>query len=581
MLKQLSVNGFALFDQVEIEFGKGLNILTGETGAGKSILIDALGTILGSRASSEDVRTGADRAIVEAMFFIDGNTDLETYLTQAGIDLEEDGSLLISREINNSGKSSCRLNGRIVTVSMLRQIGKLLIDLHGQHQHQSLLFTENHLNFLDNYGGDKLLKIKAQVSQFYTQIMKSKNELASLKKDESKKDNLISLLNYQIDEIAQANLRIGEDLELEREKNILSNAEKIYELSNQAYSLLHGNESNYKISILDLMFHLVKLLQELIKFDDTKSDAFTMTESIFFQLEDLSLSLRNYLDQIEFNPERLEQIENRLYLINQLKKKYGETIEKVLSFYSTAVNNLSEIENKDLQIEAIQDSLNKLLVNYFKKAKELSDLRSKFAERLSSEVKFHVRQLGMDSAKFSCQVEATNLDGKFKSDNCLEFITPNGLDRVEFLFSSNQGEPLKPLNKIASGGEISRLMLALKITLAGTNYVPTMIFDEIDAGVGGRTAYTIGDKLAELSQNNQIICVTHLPQIACMADNHYYIYKETEKNRTFTKIDFLSENKRIEELSRMLGGKENTKKISKEHAKELRILAQKKKKAAN
>lgn len=578
MLKQLRVTGFALLDQVEIDFGSGLNIMTGETGAGKSILIDALGMILGSRASAEDVRTGSDKAIIEALFFLDDNIEVQKVLSQNGVDWEEDGSLLITREISINGKNVSRVNGRIVTLSVLRQLGKLLIDLHGQHQHQSLLFEENHAEFLDRFGGEDLIELKNKVKQLYDDIIKLKNDLFKMESDEQEKTKLIELLNYQIAEIAEANLETGEEEQLKKERSILVNAEKIYDLTNRSYRLLKGKEQSFNISILDFIFELVKNLQELANLDEGKKEIHAITETAFFQLEDISSSLRNYLEEIEFNPERIEQIESRLHLINQLKRKYGGTVEEILIFYANSLKKLAEIESIEFQIKAIKNKLNNFLESYAITAKRLSDLRTEYAEQFSSIVTAQIRQLGMENAEFKCQVETKNLDDGRNLDDRLKKITPKGLDKIEFLFSSNPGEPIKSLSKIASGGEISRLMLALKVTLASSSYIPTMIFDEIDVGVGGRTAYTIGDKLAELTQSNQVICITHLPQIACMADDHYYIYKETEKNRTYTKIELLEEDKRVEELSRMLGRNENTEKISREHARELRLIAQKKKK---
>jgi DNA repair protein RecN (Recombination protein N) len=543
MLIQLNIQNIALIDNISIEFGSGLNVLTGETGAGKSIIIDSINAILGMRGSKELIRSGKDKAYVEAAFFIDNGRFCDLF-QETGIEPEEDGSLIISRELSTEGRNTCRINGKMVTVSMLRNFGSRLIDVHGQHDNQSLLRVNNHIDLLDAFGGNETLELKQKYIAHFVKYKQLQQKLKEMTGDIGERERKIDLLRYQIDEIEKANPKINEDEELKKQRELMANSEKISLSLLSAYeTLFTGN--NMESSTEDGLNKALIRLQSIAQLDSSFSEIENKLQSLIYQLEDIKDDIRSAQEQIEYNPESQEEVEERLDVLNKLKRKYAATagsISEVLEYKEKAEKQLNEI----IQSEKIVAGLNKNIEQELKKlhdsAEKLSDKRKKVAEKLEQTITTHLRELEMSKALFKVDFSSSDRQP-----------THNGIDRVEFLISVNAGEPLKPLAKVASGGEMSRIMLAIKTVLADADSMPTLIFDEIDTGVSGVAAQKVGEKLSLISFNHQVICVTHLPQIACMADRHFVIEKSMDQRSTFTSVSQMQGDDIIKELARMLG----------------------------
>jgi DNA repair protein RecN (Recombination protein N) len=565
MIREITINNIALIDNLTISFDEGFNVLTGETGAGKSIIIDSVNLALGERADRELIQTGKDCARVEVLFHLQNPEQVNHILAGYGIEPEEDGSLLLMRELTRQGKNICRINGRSVTLSMLREVSKHLVDVHGQHQHQSLLSAESHINFLDRLGGSELESRKADLKQAWNQWRSVKREIdkiLGLNKDgERRKD----ILKYQIDEISKANLQTGEEEELRKERAILIHSEKIMSTVNDSYQELYSGAGTSS-SISDRLAMVISQMQTIQNIDEPLDSIISQLESIQYSLEDSILSLRSYKDQFEFDPLRLENIEIRIDEIQSIKRKYGNTVEEVLKLKDEMEAELDMLENSQEKLESLQRESQLLYQDVLAKCRQVSCIRKEKAKYLEQELIKHLTDLNMDKTRFKVSITTPDLNSI--EDSSKANISENGFDLVEFLISPNPGEPLKPLAKIISGGEMSRIMLAFKSILGHMDEIPTMIFDEIDVGISGRTAASVAKKIGAISRSRQVICVTHLPQIASMADGHYVIEKNTLGSHTSTTVSKLSAEKRKEEVARMIGGSSVTQ-LSLDHASEL------------
>jgi len=561
MLRHLVIHNVALIDKVELELNEGMNILTGETGAGKSVIIGSLSAILGERVSRDMIRTGSDKAFVEAVFNVNYESLSDIY-ENLGIEPKEDGTLVISREFSVSGKNICRVNGRMVTLSVLKEIGERLVDIHGQHDNQSLLKTEKHIELLDSFGGAAIEKLKYSYREILSEYKSIKDKIKKLSGDEAERSRKIDILRYQLDEINAAELKPGEDAELEKQRNVLSNVEKILISLTVVHNILNGADEN-QTSVLDMLRTAGIEMQNAVKWDDTYEDTAAQIDDITYRLEDIADEIRRKRDSMEYNPEMLEQIEDRLDIINKLKRKYGNTIEDIIKFRKDIECELEQMEGSEELLAELQKKLNEVEEQLYRKACELSNERRKAAEILESRITEQLEDLEMKKARFAVNFEFADV-----CDNNSRNYMSNGLDKIEFLISTNPGEPLKPLARIASGGEMSRIMLAIKTILADVDKVPTLIFDEVDTGISGKAAQKVAEKLALVSCTHQTICITHVPQIACMADNHYLIQKAVIKDTTRTRVKKLEQNDKLMEIARILDG-DNITDITMKHAEEM------------
>jgi len=562
MLKSLRIRNFAIVEDLEVEFYPGLNILTGATGAGKSIIIGALNLALGERASSEMIRTGAESAIVEAIFEIKLKSLIEKLLSELGI-IYPENQLIIRRELSSKGASRCFLNDRLVTLANLKLIGDQLADLHGQHEHQSLLNPEEHLIYLDNYAEAK--DLLNRVGDGYYKLKKKLEDSEELKRIDKISKEKKELYQFQLKEISSANLSAGEEEELSSEKIILENAETLFQIASLIFHELYEKDE----SILERLSCLKKDLEKGGEYDLRLKEHIEALNSATLQLDETSRFLQGYKDSLNFEPERLEKIRERLNLINTLKKKYDRSVQEVLNYADSIKNELDKLENRDELIRKTEMEINDLKQKLKRDTLLLSSKRKEKGVELAKKIKKELSFLGMEKCDFNTKIfyrEAE--DGLLELDGKRYYVDEKGLDQVEFYVSPNPGEELKPLAKIASGGEISRIMLALKSVLAKSDQVPSMIFDEVDVGIGGEMAEAVGKRMKALSANHQIICITHLQQIASQSDYHFKVYKEVSKNRTLTKIKLLSKDERIKEIARMMAGKKISD-LTLEHAAEM------------
>jgi len=549
MLLRLEIKNIALIDEVSIELGEGLNILTGETGAGKSIIIDAINVLLGERFSKDLIRSGRDKALIEAVFQVD-NGRLAGILEKYGIETEEDGTLIMSREFSINGKSTCRINGRLVTVSALKETGAYLIDVHGQYDNQSLLRNDTHIELLDSFGGEKIQELKKKYYELYEKRRELKGRLEELYGNEKERERKIDLLKYQIDEIRNAKLKVNEEEELNSQRIFYANASRIAETLNGIYEVLFAG-SRMKGAAFDDINEAVFKLRELSVYNSRYENIAKQMEEVSFLLEDLKEAIRNERDSIEYNPYVLEQIEERLDLIYKLKRKYGNSISEILQYCENCEKELDFIIKSEEHINNLKKELSEIERGLYELAREINRARSEAASVLEENICRELGSLEMKKARFKVNIETIDFD-KTPAEE-VQF-KPDGVDRVEFLISPNAGEPLKPLSKIASGGEMARIMLAIKCILADVDKIPTLIFDEIDIGISGKVSQRVAEKIAFLSMSHQVICVTHHPQIASMADNHFLIEKISGKDYTRTKVSRLWGEQVLDEISRILGG---------------------------
>lgn len=572
MLQEIIVKNLALIDEIHLEFDAGFNVLTGETGAGKSIIIDALGLALGGRFSSEMIRAGAESATVEAVFLVENRSDLKEYLEGIGVQLGPDRTLIVQREIGASSKNRCRINGQLVTVLTLSKLGEFLLDIHGQHEHQSLLFPDKQLELLDEYCGAFCLKTKAEFGKVFQEYQALEKEYRELQQNEVDLARKIELLEFEIKEISDAKLVIGEDEDLLKEREILSASEKLYEAALASYQALYENSSGGSAAV-ELLGAAQRSLDQVAGIDPRLEQILSSLREAACQVEEVSRELRSYQGEIQFDPERLAAIEERLEEITRLKRKYGGTIAEILLYADKCRQELAGISNREERSQQLEESLAKLKTRLGELAETLNRHRQLGAQKLEQAIMEQLSELNMEKTQF--KISLTQID---KSDG-IPFkgrtveITAKGADRVEFQVAPNPGEGLKPMARIASGGELSRIMLALKSILAELDQIPTMVFDEIDVGIGGRTAQAVAEKLLLIGQSRQVICVTHLPQISSLAKRHFFIEKKVTGNRTQVSVRVLSMNERVEELSRMLGGAQVTE-TTRQHAREMLMLAE-------
>lgn len=543
VLKTLTVTNFALIEQAIVDFTDGLNILTGETGAGKSILIDAFGVILGSRASVDHIRNGTEALRVEAIFDITSNIAVSEFLVQQDIPCEEDGSLIISRRFTRTGKNSITLNGCHVTLGFLRQIGERLVDMHGQHENQSLLRPETHLALLDGYCQEIKLKLE-QYRSIYSDWLKVNQDLVKNQGKSRERAQRFDMLKWQIDEIAAANLKPNEDIELDQEIKVLANAEKITNSLTNAYTVLTQDKKGY-MGVISGLAEIKRDLEIVVRYDDAIQSQLNVIIDVLYQLEDCSRELRDHYENVEYSPERLARLQARMDLIYKLNKKYGPTTQDILEYYRHAEQELNTLTRYDEIIAELSIQKENLEKSLALVGQELTVLRQDNSKLLAEEIQGHLVNLGMPKAQLLITVTDLN---KF---------TVNGCNEVTFLFSANAGEEPKAVYKVASGGELSRLALAIKTVCAARDNVGTMVFDEIDTGIGGQTAQMVAERIALVATYKQVLCITHLPQIAVMADSHLYIEKQSDEERTVTKISQLNEHEQLIELARMISGTES------------------------
>jgi DNA repair protein RecN (Recombination protein N) len=561
MLKELIVRNFAIIDFLDATFKPGLIIFTGETGAGKSIIIEALSLALGSRISPEDLRSGEGEGHVEALFDM-GLEALRKKLEEHGIEAEEE-ELIIKRVFSSSGKSKAYINNNLVTLSVLSEIGKMLVDIHGQHQHQTLLHPENHIDIIDSYG--KLLDRREGFRRKYFEYNELKNELSRLARNQRERIQKEDLIRFQIKEIDDAGLQPDEDRQLKEEKNILANAEQLFESTKECYENLYAAEG----SVIEKLGRVVSILQKMSGIDPSLKENLKEGEGSLVQLEELARSLTGYEKSLEFDPGRLQAIDDRLDLLNTLKRKYGPTPEDISRFRDEIERELDGIVHYDERMKEIGNRLKEIEDDLKQEALFLSKERKEAAKKIETEVKKELKELAMGAVRFEVGFShMPDEEGFIEAEGKKVALKDKGIDIVEFLFSPNVGEELRPLSRIASGGELSRTMLALKGILSRSDNIPVMIFDEVDAGIGGKTAEIVGLKLRRISKGHQVFCITHLPQIACQGDHHFKVEKVVKDKRTVATIRELGAKEKVEEIARMSGGKEITE-TTRKYAREL------------
>ena len=546
MLSLLKIKNVALIDSLEVEFGPGLNLLTGETGSGKSIIVDSLVALTGERVGSDLIKDGADQALVEGIFDVERRRELLSLLDESGIEYAAAGpiEIVVRREVSAAGRNRIFLNDRIVTASLLKRMAPFLADIHGQGDQAMLFDPSSHMTMLDAYAGNEA--IRESVADAYRDLLSIRNELAELRKDEADKLQLLDILRFQVGELDRADLKLGEAEELEEEKRRLNNVEKLSALSTEAYSLLYESDRSASANF----DRAVKNVEELGEYDSRFAAYSEQIETARALLQEISADVRDFLGSLEFSPERLEQIESRLAELSQLSRKYGGSVEAAIEHLEAARKRLENIEFAELRETELTRELDAKLTAYLSSARDLSESRRKAATRFAKDVGKNLQPLALDKAVFEVRVDAPEYPDE-------KDTSARGIDRVEFFFSANVGESAKPLAKVASGGEASRLMLILKTT-SKSKAKKTSVFDEIDAGIGGRVSDAVGLKLKQLAAEQQILCVTHQPQIASQADRHYFVEKRFDRGKTLVSIRELDEVGRVEEVARMLAGEKIT-----------------------
>ncbi|MGP4072435.1 DNA repair protein RecN [Piscibacillus sp. B03] len=562
MLAEINIKNFAIIDEISLSFNDGLTVLTGETGAGKSIIIDAIQLLAGARASVEFVRHEADKANLEGIFFIDDQShQVYDVLEQFDIPLDEEGSIILQRQITSKGKSICRVNGKLITLGILKEIGQTLIDIHSQHETQSLMQAEQHIKLLDQYQFEQISKVKESYLNLFDNYERLLKRYKELSENEQEIAQRIDLLKFQYNELQEADLQLDEDAQLEEERHQLANFERLFESLQTTYYALYGESKG-----LDFLSHAMTSLEQIEDVNDTFKDLSEQLKSNYYAIEELSFELRNQLDGLEFQPERLNDIENRLHEINRLKRKYGKDVNEILELMSEMEEELEQLENKDTHIQALENQISDIEKDTLVEAEQLHEVRKLVSQELIKSIHKELKDLYLDKSKFDVQFDTQKGHINWKGQTVK--LTRNGLDHVQFMISTNPGEPLKPLQKVASGGEISRIMLALKSIFAEHQNMTSVIFDEVDTGVSGRVAQSIAKKIHQISNNSQVLCITHLPQVAAMADQHLLIEKDQSDNHTTTRVKKLNQNESIVEISRMMSGTEITE-TTLQHAEEL------------
>ena len=562
LLKELTIKNFAIIDELTVSFEEGLTVLTGETGAGKSIIIDAVHLLCGGRGSHEFIRHGAKKAELEGLFSIPNPTHgVFKKMADVGIEIDEE-SIILRRDINEAGKSVCRVNGKLVTIGILREIGSSLIDIHGQHESQELMDEKAHIHLLDQFAGDRLLEVKESYRELFAKYKKLNKELAILTENEQQIAHKIDLYTFQVEEILDANLVVGEEEQLQEEKSKLQNYHKMFDKMSSGYEAILGESKG-----LDYIGAAMADMQDIAEVDKRMLELSETVSSAFYILQDAAHQLKNELDEMEFDSNQLQYVEDRLAIIQTLKRKYGQSIEDILAYKEKIATSLEQLVNRDEQIQKTAEKIKQIEKDLELEAKDLTDKRKIAAKELSVAIMGQLQELYMEKAIFSVMFH----------DHSKVTYNDNGTDDVSFYISTNVGEPPKALTKIASGGELSRMMLALKSIFSKHQGITSIIFDEVDTGVSGRVAQAIAEKIAAIATNSQVLCISHLSQVAAMADQHLMIKKVVNGNRTYTILEDIVDDKRAEELSRMMSGAEVTS-TTLEHSKELLTLAKERKK---
>ncbi len=567
MLRELIVENFALIERLHLELEPGFTVLTGETGAGKSIIIDALGAALGERVSPEMIRSGAPKALVEAVFDARDCPRALQAVTEAGLADEGEDTIVLTRLISG-GRSSYRVNHRPATLTLLQQVGRHLVDIHGQHQHQALIHEQHHLAFLDTFGSEEYGDLLQQYRDLYEEFIAARRALESCRLSERERAQRIDLLQFQVNEIANAHLTPGEEEELEQERRRLGHAEKLREAVAETHQILEGD--GVSGSVVDALVAAENLLSAAARTDSTLQPWAEELAGAAVSAREVARALDDYLQQLQFDPVRLEQVQARLAEIAALKRKYGDTVAEILQFYDQAVAELAELENAEQRTEELLKRLESLRSAAGSVAWQLSAARRTAAARLARRVADELAQLGMRDARFDLQLwQDPDAEGLAADDGQCYAANDRGIDRCRFLLSANKGEELKPLAAVASGGELSRLMLAFKSICARGAEIPTVVFDEIDSGIGGVTAYAVARKLVEVSRQVQVLCVTHLPQIASLADHQVHVTKQVAGDRTVVHTTKVDGEQRVAELMRMLGVSGRPRQAAYQHARQM------------
>ncbi|MFD0767928.1 DNA repair protein RecN [Bacillus sp. CGMCC 1.60114] len=575
MLSELSIRNFAIIESLNISFQKGLTVLSGETGAGKSIIIDAISLLVGGRGSAEFVRYGTDKAEIEGLFYIEDENH-PCVMKAEELDIEiEDGMMILKRDISVNGKSVCRVNGKLVTLSVLKEIGKTLVDIHGQHETQDLMNEDRHLFMLDHFDGDHILVQLEKYQNVYREYEQLKKQLLSLTENEQQMAHRLDLIQFQHEEIRNADLKIDEEQDLLEERLKISNFEKIYKALGDSYRSLTEDRSG-----LDHVRNAMNQMESITDLDVAYQENYDAIANSYYLLEEVAYQLREKLDMMEYDPNRLDEIETRLNEIRMLKRKYGNTVEEILAYADKIDQEIFTIENKDVHIETTRKKLKEVEQLILKEAKSLSDMRHNLASRLTTAIHQELKELYMEKTKFEVMIKKKEgtIDDPLVEGAPVK-MNQDGYDYVEFYISTNPGEPLKPLSKVASGGELSRIILALKSIFSKHQGVASVIFDEVDTGVSGRVAQAIAEKIYRVSVNSQVLCITHLPQVASMADSHLFIRKQIVNERTVTSVTVLNQDEKVTEIARMISGVEITD-LTTEHARELLSQAHRFKQAA-
>ncbi|WFE12808.1 DNA repair protein RecN [Bacillus atrophaeus] len=565
MLAELSIKNFAIIEELTVSFERGLTVLTGETGAGKSIIIDAISLLVGGRGSSEFVRYGETKAELEGLFLLESGHPVFEVCHEQGIDVSDD-MIVLRRDINSRGKSVCRVNGKLVTIAALREIGRLLLDIHGQHDNQLLMEDDKHLQLLDKFAGEEADSALHAYREGYQRYMKVLKKLRQLSESEQEMAHRLDLIQFQLDEIESAGLELNEDDILQEERLQISNFEKIYEALQNAYNALRNEQGG-----LDWVGMASSQLDDISDINEPLQKLSESVSNSYYLLEDSTFQMRNMLDELEYDPERLNFIETRLNEIKQLKRKYGATVEDILEYASKIEEEIDQIQNRDSHLQTLKQELDSVGKDVAVEAANVSKIRKAWAKKLAVQIQQELKSLYMEKSTFDTEflirTASRNEEAPIVNGQPVQ-LTDQGIDMVKFLISTNTGEPLKPLSKVASGGELSRVMLALKSIFSSQQDVTSIIFDEVDTGVSGRVAQAIAEKIHKVSMGSQVLCITHLPQVAAMADTHLLIAKESKDGRTTTHVTPLSKQEKVAEIGRMIAGVEVTD-LTKRHAKEL------------
>jgi DNA repair protein RecN (Recombination protein N) len=563
MLQLLNISNIALIDDLQVEFDRGLNLLTGETGSGKSIIVDALGVLIGGRFASDMIKAGETRSFIEGLFSVGRNPELEELLATAGIepDDEERIEILIRREMTANGRNKIFINHQIATLALLKDLRQFLVDIHGQGEQQTLFNPDTHMELLDAFAG--LITLRQEVSAAYKRWSSIKRELDELRRDEAEKFQLLDILRFQIEELERAQLVAGEDERLEEERRRLNNVEKLTTICGESYGLVYEDDE----SAIARIGQATRRIEDLSQYESSFRNYLEGLQTARALLEDLAFSLRDFADELEFSPQRLSEVEHRLAEISRLKRKYGGSIESALEHMEKSQDRLQHIEHSDEREKELQKELTAARRKYLELARQLHSRRQQAAKGFEKNVERDLAEVAMENTRFEVRIISPD-DAELGDESSSRNFTARGIDNVEFYVSANIGEEVRPLAKVASGGEASRLMLVLKTVANTFEYPRTIVFDEIDTGIGGRVSEAVGVKLKRLSSSNQVLCVTHQPQIARFADSHLIVRKGVVDGRTAVSLERLNNKGRIEEIARMLTGAEITD-TARRHAREM------------